>query len=185
MKNNLLIIISLFTINLIASQNLKLPSIFNDNMVLQQDSNVSIWGWSKSRSSISITVSWNEKTLITNSDDNGKWIINIKTPKSGKSHKISIKSGNQRVVMSNILMGEVWLASGQSNMQMNLNGYRNEPILGANDAIANSNNSEIRFFTVERNTSEFPLEDLRVIGLFQIKKILLLLVLWVIHLQNI
>ena len=65
MKNNLLIIISLFTINLIASQNLKLPSIFNDNMVLQQDSNVSIWGWSKSRSSISITVSWNEKTLIT------------------------------------------------------------------------------------------------------------------------
>ena len=63
--------------------------------------------------------------------------------------------------MSNILMGEVWLASGQSNMQMNLNGYRNEPILGANDAIANSNNSEIRFFTVERNTSEFPLEDFR------------------------
>ena len=52
MKNNLLIIISLFTINLIASQNLKLPSIFNDNMVLQQDSNVSIWGWSKSKSSI-------------------------------------------------------------------------------------------------------------------------------------
>ena len=160
MKNNLLIIISLFTINLIASQNLKLPSIFNDNMVLQQDSNVSIWGWSKSKSSISITLSWNEKILITESDDNGKWIINIKTPKSGKSHKISIKSGNQRVVMSNILMGEVWLASGQSNMQMNLNGYRNEPILGANDAIANSNNSEIRFFTVERNTSETKMENL-------------------------
>jgi sialate O-acetylesterase len=160
MKNNLIIIISLFTINLIASQDLKLPSIFNDNMVLQQDSNVFIWGWSKSNSQVSINVSWNEKILITQSDENGKWIINIKTPKSGKSHKISIKSGDQKVVMSNILMGEVWLASGQSNMQMNLNGYRNEPILGANDAIANSYNSEIRFFTVERNTSEFPLEDL-------------------------
>ena len=160
MKNNILLIISLFAINLIASQNLKLPSIFNDNMILQQDSNVSIWGWSKSRSSISITVSWNEKTLITNSDDNGKWIINIKTPKSGKSHEISLKSGDQKISLSNILMGEVWIASGQSNMQMNLKGYNNEPVLGANDAIANSNNSEIRFFTVERNTSETKMENL-------------------------
>jgi len=160
MKNNILLIISLFAINLIASQNLKLPSIFNDNMILQQDSNVSIWGWSKSRSSISITVSWNEKTLITNSDDHGKWIINIKTPKSGKSHEISLKSGDQKISLSNILMGEVWIASGQSNMQMNLKGYNNEPVLGANDAIANSNNSEIRFFTVERNTSETKMENL-------------------------
>ena len=160
MKNNILLIISLFAINLIASQNLKLPSIFNDNMILQQDSNISIWGWSKSRSSISITVSWNEKTLITNSDDNGKWIINIKTPKSGKSHEISLKSGDQKISLSNILMGEVWIASGQSNMQMNLKGYNNEPVLGANDAIANSNNSEIRFFTVERNTSETKMENL-------------------------
>ncbi|MDB4093248.1 sialate O-acetylesterase [Flavobacteriaceae bacterium] len=160
MKNNILLIISLFAINLIASQNLKLPSIFNDNMILQQDSNISIWGLSKSRSSISITVSWNEKTLITNSDDNGKWIINIKTPKSGKSHEISLKSGDQKISLSNILMGEVWIASGQSNMQMNLKGYNNEPVLGANDAIANSNNSEIRFFTVERNTSETKMENL-------------------------
>ena len=160
MKNNLIIIISLFTINLIASQDLKLPSIFNDNMVLQQDSNVFIWGWSKSNSQVSINVSWNKKTFKVKSDSKGKWLFKVKTPKPSKSHKISIKSGDQRVVISNILMGEVWLASGQSNMQMSLDGYRNEPVFGANDAIAKSNNSKIRFFTVERNTSEIPLEDL-------------------------
>jgi sialate O-acetylesterase len=58
-------------------------------------------------------------------------------------------------------MGEIWIASGQSNMQMNLNGYKNEPIIGANDAIANSKNSQIRFFTVERNTSKTPLDNLK------------------------
>ena len=138
MKNNILLIISLFAINFITSQDLKLPSIFSDNMILQQDSNVSIWGWSKSKATVLITLSWKEKTLITESNENGKWIVSFKTPKSGKSHKINVKSDDQIIVISNILMGEVWVASGQSNMQMNLNGYRNEPILGANDAIANS-----------------------------------------------
>lgn len=160
MKNNILLIISLFAINFITSQDLKLPSIFSDNMILQQDSNVSIWGWSKSKATVLITLSWKEKTLITESNENGEWIVSFKTPKSGKSHKINVKSDDQRVVISNILMGEVWVASGQSNMQMNLNGYRNESVFGANDAIANSYNSEIRFFTVERNVSNIPLENL-------------------------
>ena len=69
--------------------------------------------------------------------------MKIKTPKSGLSHQISLQSGDHRVLISNILLGEVWIASGQSNMQMNLNGYRNEPIKGANDAIAKSDNSKI------------------------------------------
>ena len=161
MKNNILLIISLFAINLIASQDLKLPSIFSNNMILQQDSNVSIWGWSKPNSQVLINVSWNENTFKVESSDEGKWILKIKTPKSGLSHQISLQSGDQRVLISNILLGEVWIASGQSNMQMNLNGYRNEPIKGANDAIAKSDNSKIRFFTVERNTSNIPLDDLK------------------------
>ena len=107
MKNNILLIISLFAINFITSQDLKLPSIISDNMILQQDSDVSFWGWSKSNSQVSINVSWNKKTFKVKSDSKGKWLFKVKTPKSGKSHKISIKSGDQKVVISNILMGEV------------------------------------------------------------------------------
>ena len=152
MKNNILLIISLFAINFITSQDLKLPSIISDNMILQQDSDVSFWGWSKSNSQVLINVSWNKKTFKVKSDSKGKWLLKVKTPKSGKSHQVSFQSNSKRVVISNILMGEVWVASGQSNMQMNLDGYRNEPVFGSNDAIAKSNNSKIRFFTVERNT---------------------------------
>ena len=160
MKNNIVLIISFFAFNLIVSQDLKLPSIFSDNMILQQDSAVSIWGWSKSNSQVSINVSWNKKTFKIKSNSEGKWLLKVNTPKSGKSHQITVQSNNKRVVIANVLMGEVWIASGQSNMQMNLNGYRNEPVFGANDAIANSYNSEIRFFTVERNVSNVPLENL-------------------------
>ena len=135
MKNNILLIISLFAINFITSQDLKLPSIISDNMILQQDSDVSFWGWSKSNSQVLINVSWNKKTFKVKSDSKGKWLLKVKTPKSGKSHQVSFQSNSKRVVISNILMGEVWVASGQSNMQMNLDGYRNEPVFGANDAI--------------------------------------------------
>ena len=161
MKNKILLIISFFTFNIIVSQDLKLPTIFSNNMIMQQQSVVSIWGWSKPNTKISINVSWNKKTFKTKSNDSGEWIYKIKTPKAGETHKISIGTNTELIYITNVLMGEVWIASGQSNMQMNLNGYMNEPIIGANDAIASSNNSQIRFFTVERNTSKTPLDNLK------------------------
>ena len=160
MKNKTLLIISFLTFNLIVSQDLKLPTIFSNNMIMQQESVVSIWGWSKPNSKVSINVSWNKKKHKTKSNNKGEWLLKILTPKAGKVHKISIGTNTDLIHITNVLMGEIWIASGQSNMQMNLNGYKNEPIIGANDAIANSKNSQIRFFTVERNTSKTPLDNL-------------------------
>ncbi len=159
-KNNILLLISFFTFNLIVSQDLKLPTIFSNNMIMQQQSVVSIWGWSKPNSKVSINVSWNKKKYKTKSNNSGEWLLKISTPKAGKAHKISIDTNTDLIHITNVLMGEIWIASGQSNMQMTLNGYKNEPIIGANDAIANSKNSQIRFFTVERNTSKIPLDNL-------------------------
>jgi sialate O-acetylesterase len=159
-KNKILLLISFFTFNLIVSQDLKLPTIFSNNMIMQQQSVVSIWGWSKPNSKVSINVSWNKKKYKTKSNNSGEWLLKISTPKAGEAHKISIGSNTDLIHITNVLMGEIWIASGQSNMQMNLNGYKNEPIVGANDAIANSKNSRIRFFTVERNTSKIPLDNL-------------------------
>jgi len=161
MKNKTLLIISFLTFNLIVSQDLKLPTIFSNNMIMQQESVVSIWGWSKPNSKVSINVSWNKKKYKTKSNNSGEWLLKILTPKAGKVHKISIDTNTDLIHITNVLMGEIWIASGQSNMQMNLNGYNNEPIIGANDAIANSKNSQIRFFTVERNTSKTPLDNLK------------------------
>ena len=161
MKNKTLLIISFLTFNLIVSQDLKLPTIFSNNMIMQQESVVSIWGWSKPNSKVSINVSWNKKKYKTKSNNKGEWLLKILTPKAGKVHKISIGTNTDLIHITNVLMGEIWIASGQSNMQMNLNGYKNEPIIGANDAIANSKNSQIRFFTVERNTSKTPLDNLK------------------------
>ena len=100
MKNNILLIISLFAINFITSQDLKLPSIISDNMILQQDSDVSFWGWSKSNSQVLINVSWNKKTFKVKSDSKGKWLLKVKTPQSGKSHQVSFQSNSKRVVIS-------------------------------------------------------------------------------------
>ena len=161
MKNKTLLIISFLTFNLIVSQDLKLPTIFSNNMIMQQESVVSIWGWSKPNSKVSINVSWNKKKYKTKSNNSGEWLLKILTPKAGKVHKISIGTNTDLIHITNVLMGEIWIASGQSNMQMNLNGYKNEPIIRANDAIANSKNSQIRFFTVERNTSKTPLDNLK------------------------
>jgi hypothetical protein len=87
-KNKTLLIISFLTFNLIVSQDLKLPTIFSNNMIMQQQSVVSIWGWSKPNSKVSINVSWNKKKYKTKSNNSGEWLLKISTPKAGKLIKL-------------------------------------------------------------------------------------------------
>ena len=99
-----------------------LPSIISDNMVLQQRSNVKIWGWSDPDAIITISVSWSKKTYTTYSGPDGKWSLHIKTPGESVGEKMKILSGStgEEIEISNILIGEVWLASGQSNMEFEM-----------------------------------------------------------------
>jgi len=144
----------------INSQDLKLPSIFGDNMILQQNSSAPVWGWSKKDKDVTINVSWNDKLYSTKSNSEGKWMINIDTPEYGGPYQFSVSSIKQTVTFKNVLIGEVWIASGQSNMEMPLNGFNKEPVFGSLDMIAKSTNSNIRLFTVEKKTSKNPLENL-------------------------
>lgn len=134
----------------INSQDLKLPSIFGDNMILQQNSSAPVWGWSKKDKDVTINVSWNDKLYSTKSNSEGKWMINIDTPEYGGPYQFSVSSIKQTVTFKNVLIGEVWIASGQSNMEMPLNGFNKEPVFGSLDMIAKSTNSNIRLFTVEK-----------------------------------
>jgi len=112
----------------------KLPSFFSDGMVLQQQTNAKIWGWAQPSAEIKITTSWNKKSYSIKADDKGAWNVKVITPSAGGPFSISVSDG-EPVIINNILIGEVWLCSGQSNMEMPMKGFRDQPITGSNDAI--------------------------------------------------
>ena len=134
---------------LLLSAKIILPSFFGDNMVLQQKTEAAIWGWAKPGSSVHLSSSWNKKKYSTQVDAAGKWKMKISTPDAGGPYEITISDG-EAITLKNILIGEVWLCSGQSNMEMPMKGFRDQPILNSNDAIFNSANSQLRLYTVPR-----------------------------------
>ncbi|MFO7622572.1 MAG: sialate O-acetylesterase [Bacteroidales bacterium] len=137
---------------------LSLPSIFGDNMVLQQQTNAAIWGNATANATVSVRTSWNNRTVTTRADREGLWKIKIPTPSAGGPYTVTISDGKP-VTLRNVMIGEVWICSGQSNMEMPMKGLRNQPITGSNEYIATSTNNSIRLITVPRVTSLTPLDD--------------------------
>ena len=118
-------------------------------MVLQQQTDAAIWGWANANSSVQLTSSWNKKKYTIKADAAGKWKVKISTPAAGGPYEITISDG-QAITLHNILIGEVWFCSGQSNMEMPMKGFRDQPIKGSNEAIFNSTNDWIRIYNVPR-----------------------------------
>ncbi len=147
-------IIAIIAIPFFLSAKVQLPSFFSDGMVLQQQTNAAVWGWAKQNAAIKIITSWNKTSYAAIADGNGKWMMKITTPLAGGPYSISISDGDP-VMIKNILIGEVWLCSGQSNMEMPMKGFKDQPIIGSNDAIFNSANDQIRIYTVPRAVERF------------------------------
>src|SRR5690554_1276320 len=139
---------------------IRFPSVIGDRMVLQRNSTVSLWGWADKGERISVQVSWNpgESYSVTASSD-GSWGVKVKTPDAGGPYELIFQSADDRKVIKDVLIGEVWVCSGQSNMEMPLKGFTSQPVYGGNDLIAQSHNARIRLFTVRRNISQMPLDD--------------------------
>jgi sialate O-acetylesterase len=135
-----------------------LPSIFSDNMVLQQKDQVNIWGKAAVHKTVSITTSWNKKKYSVHSDKQGNWKTKISTPSAGGPYTITFSDG-ESLTLQNILIGEVWVCSGQSNMEMPVEGFKNQPILHSNDILMEADNPQIRLFRLERAASTTPLKD--------------------------
>jgi sialate O-acetylesterase len=134
----------------ILSAKVRLPTFFGDNMVLQQKTEAAIWGTAKAGSKVSILTSWNNKRYSITAGTDGKWKTKVSTPAAGGPYEITISDG-EPITLHNVLIGEVWLCSGQSNMEMPMKGFRDQPILGSNDAIFNSANNNIRMYIVPRS----------------------------------
>ena len=139
---------------------IELSNLFSDNMVLQQESHVNFWGKAKKNQELIIYTSWSGKIIRTIVKDDGSWEVKIKTPSAGGPYNIQVTCDGETKTINNVLIGEVWLASGQSNMEMTLSGNNREPVNGSLDAIANSNNTKIRFFNVKVKVSEERIDDI-------------------------
>lgn len=138
-----------------AFANVSLPAIFSDNMVLQRNSEVKIWGWAKAGEEISLKASWAEEEVKTRTSNQAYWEITLKTPDIRGAQEIRIKGFNE-LVLQNVLLGEVWLVSGQSNMEWSADSG----ITNAEEAITGAENKNIRFFTVTHRSAEYPQQDL-------------------------
>jgi sialate O-acetylesterase len=154
-KNNLTFFILLaFVVGLIhESSAIKLHHLFRDHMVLQRGIEVPIWGSGIPKSNVIIQINGiNASTII---DENGKWMIKLPPMKAGGPYQLSIKS-DENIVLHDVMIGEVWLASGQSNMEWSLKSG----VIDTEKEIATANYPNIRFFQVPKNVSRIPLSEI-------------------------
>ncbi len=135
-----------------------LPSVFNNHMVMQRNAEVAVWGKAKSNSKLTLTSSWNRKVYTTNTGSDGSWKIMLATPEAGGPYQLTFNDGT-KLVLSDILIGEVWLCSGQSNMEMPVQGYGNQPTLHGNDLLVEADQPGIRLFKVGRNMTDTLVND--------------------------
>jgi sialate O-acetylesterase len=141
---------------LTAKADVRLPSILGSHMVLQQQSKVKLWGWSAPAEKITITVSWDNTTYETKGSRGARWIAEINTPKAGGPYTIKIKGANE-IVLDDVMIGEVWVCSGQSNMEWSAD----QGLQQSKDESPNATNKNIRFFYVPKSTSSTPQDDVR------------------------
>ena len=129
----------------------KLPAIIGDNMALQQGIPVPIWGWADPGEEVSVTFDGQTKTA--KAGDDKKWMVKLDALKTGKQGEMTIK-GKNTLTLKNIIVGEVWVNSGQSNMEFGMGGTKN-----SQEEIANAKFPNIRLFTVKKAVSDEALAD--------------------------
>ncbi|WP_406683286.1 sialate O-acetylesterase [Seonamhaeicola sp. MEBiC1930] len=139
--------------------NIKLNALFSDHMVVQRNAEIPVWGWADVNEKVIVVTSWGEKAEVITAKD-GTWKVNIKTPDAGGPHKITV-SGKNTIEIQDILSGEVWLCTGQSNMDWAMNKFVNnskdyfhQPLVEyIKTEIATANDNWLRHIEVPRATS--------------------------------
>ncbi|MFB6455140.1 sialate O-acetylesterase [Chitinophaga sp. Hz27] len=153
MKKLLVTFALLFSISK-AFSDVRLPSLLANDMVLQQKSEVTLWGWASPGEKVFVTTSWDNHTDSVQATSEAVWKLKVKTPAAGGPYNITFHGANT-IKLDNILIGEVWVCSGQSNMEWS--SYQNLPQMM--EELPNSANDNIRLFRVDRITSTTPQDD--------------------------
>ena len=135
---------------------LQLPALFTDHMVLQQNAFAAIWGKAAPGTQVTVSSDWGAE-VSGQAEADSTWRVDLPTPEAGGPYMLTITAGSSTLTINDVLLGEVWLASGQSNMEMPLEGWPpNDLIQDSEAAIAAANKPNIRMFTVAKNAAGLP-----------------------------
>ena len=158
MKKPLLLVFTLLLLPFLvatASADVRLPALFSDNMVLQQRTVVPIWGWADDGEDVTVAF---RNQAVKATPVGGKWIAKLSNLKAGGPDVLTI-SGKNRIELKNVLVGEVWVCSGQSNMEWKL-----KQAFESREAVPAATNPKIRLLTVEKTKADKPLDQVKSFG---------------------
>ncbi len=163
-RKNILLLAGLFVVfgilsHFQANAALKLPALIGNNMVLQQNATINVWGWADADEAINIKAGWLQTAVFATTSADGKWETSIKTPSAGGPYKMEIAGRDYTITIENVLIGEVWVCSGQSNMEFTLRGLGGWALYPKEVRDDVKNYTGVRLFTVKRDTSAIPLAD--------------------------
>ena len=140
---------------------LVLSHIFSDHAVMQRETTAPVWGWGEPGNTVAVKTSWNGRTFKTKVAQDGSWKVWVTTAEAGGSYSITVKSGKEKLTVNDITFGEVWICSGQSNMEMPVSGFGFQGIEGSTEAIleAAETASQIRVFDIKTPKCKEPQKD--------------------------
>ena len=156
MKKLLLLILCTFTV-MLSNAKVVMPKMFSDGMVLQREAQVNLWGTARPHATVKIAATWDKKTYRADADANGHWRVAVTTPEAGGPYSITLSDG-EKTTIDDIWIGEVWVCSGQSNMEMQMKGFKAQPVEGAITDGLHSRDAQLRMFTVKRNSQFAPVD---------------------------
>ncbi|MDO5443149.1 MAG: sialate O-acetylesterase, partial [Bacteroidia bacterium] len=162
MKKSIMVLLAFLAVSASAfAGNLKFSSLLGDNMVLQQNAKARVWGFADGRATVTVSASWLAAPVSVKADAKGKWEVLLETPAgSFEPQTVKAESGSESVTASNVLIGEVWFCSGQSNMEMTLGGGNGTPVEGSLEEIALSRQYKgLRLMTVKKARALEPADD--------------------------
>ena len=144
-----------------AAAEIRLPALVGDHMVLQRNANVRLWGWGRPGEEVTVDASWTDQNATATVDPKGQWQVVIPTPAEASGPQSIVLSGDNKITLNDVLLGEVWVCSGQSNMQWALRGIGpgREGVPSADTEVANATNPQLRLFTVNREFTVHPRTD--------------------------
>src|ERR1700683_5200785 len=153
----------------LSSADVRLPAIFGDHMVLQQDGKIPVWGWADPNESVAVTLG--SDTAKTTADGGGKWSVDLKPVKTSATPLTLTVTGKNTLTFNDVLVGDVWVCSGQSNMKFDLAGNMGTyhgfgGAANAATAVPAANDPQLRLFMVKKKVSLEPEPD--VVGSWQV-----------------
>ena len=152
----------LLSVPSLCAQPLQLAHVFSDHAVFQRETSVPIWGWGKPGSTVTVRGSWNDASVKTDVAGDGSWRVQLPTGPAGTSYTLTVRSGRETLTVSDVALGEVWVCSGQSNMEMPMRGFGFQQVDGFREHLLEAPQyaARIRVLSVKADTTHFVQRDI-------------------------